>query len=782
MLKLRPYKSIDSATIISWIQDKKEFYQWSAGIMGDYPFSVEAFQDYSKSIDWDPSRFQMVVTKDSDPVGYFTFRYMDEEYLVGRLGFVILSPKYRQKGYGKMMIKLALHYGFDFLQVKKITLGVFENNEKACQCYLHAGFSLKEQVVKYDICGESWNCLEMETLSATGEESKEGSYELEESVIDDIIKRNHLRYAFQPIVEANSGNIYGYEALMRNTHGKGISAEAIMKYAKKSNQLYEIEKLTFYNVLAQIEEQNTLPEGRKIFINSIPGYQLKASDYENCFLRYSSLLKQCVVEITEKTEFVDQELEVLTERAKHAGFELAVDDYGTGYSNTTNLLKLNPGYIKIDHLLISNIHEDFKKQHFVKSIIEFGHENGILVLAEGVENAAELRFVIQLGVDLIQGFYTAKPSYELIDEIEPQIRNEILHANVRGQTQLNRNVYVVTDEKELPLMRVALEQNTAILISQPEFTLVGNPNYTAAMSIKIKDGCECRLVLRDIMLESFLDFPCIELGRDVKLTIVLEGNNEITKVGICVPDSSSLNIEGTGNLNIHVLGIQSYAIGNLWDAGVGSMRFAGTGKLSILVESDDGIGIGGGIFHEGDGLEISSGMVRIESASGRTIGIGCVRGNMPINIHHCDLQFELRVDKGIAIGCLDDNQNITVLETSLGIEASGNNISGIGSIHRTGGNITVKGCDVSMSINGQNVEMIGAKGGAPEIYLKDSILEFHGEGSEIVALGTQEMDAGVHLRRTNCNITIRSGHGRLYGAQQNQIRLEGGHIRGRVNE
>lgn len=109
--------------------------------------------------------------------------------------------------------------------------------------------------------------------------------------------------------------------------------------------------------------------------------------------------------------------------------QFAVDDYGTGYSNIVNLLRYKPNVIKIDRYLITEIQDDVNKQMFVKNTVEFAEQNNIQCLAEGVETKEELKAVISYGVDLIQGYYTAMPSEQVIREIDPKIVKEILEAN-----------------------------------------------------------------------------------------------------------------------------------------------------------------------------------------------------------------------------------------------------------------------------------------------------------------------------------------------------------------
>lgn len=83
-----------------------------------------------------------------------------------RLGFVIVDDEKRGQGYGKEMISLAVQYAFDFIKVNKISLGVFENNSAAIECYKSCGFKIVklENVESYHCMGEVWNCVEMELV------------------------------------------------------------------------------------------------------------------------------------------------------------------------------------------------------------------------------------------------------------------------------------------------------------------------------------------------------------------------------------------------------------------------------------------------------------------------------------------------------------------------------------------------------------------------------------------------------------------------------------------
>jgi EAL domain-containing protein (putative c-di-GMP-specific phosphodiesterase class I) len=115
------------------------------------------------------------------------------------------------------------------------------------------------------------------------------------------------------------------------------------------------------------------------------------------------------------------------------GIELALDDFGTGYSSESTMLKYPPKYLKIDMALIKNIHTDEDRQSLTKNMIAHGKRAGIRVLAEGVELKEEMEYLIEAGIDLMQGFYLCQPM--AVPPIElPEIKSEIeaVRARISG--------------------------------------------------------------------------------------------------------------------------------------------------------------------------------------------------------------------------------------------------------------------------------------------------------------------------------------------------------------
>ena len=165
MLRLRPYKKCDASKVVSWIQDEDIFYKWSAGRMGRYPLTAETLINHHEAQDYTDDYFPMVAVDGDTVVGHILMRFPTADTSVLRFGFVIVDGSLRGKGYGKQMMEIALKYAFEILQVKKVTIGVFDNNAPAIACYQSVGFVDTGIIEEYDLKGETWNCLELEATN-----------------------------------------------------------------------------------------------------------------------------------------------------------------------------------------------------------------------------------------------------------------------------------------------------------------------------------------------------------------------------------------------------------------------------------------------------------------------------------------------------------------------------------------------------------------------------------------------------------------------------------------
>lgn len=265
------------------------------------------------------------------------------------------------------------------------------------------------------------------TLPAMKEQkiSSKEQYEL----FNTLISKNMFSYHFQPIVHADNGEIYGYEALMRTDPLIGFNPLEVLDIAKEYQRLYDIERATLFNVMERFTKSPDDFSGKKVFINCLPGHFLSDTDSKLLGELYSSVIDNFVFEITEHESITDGELTKIRFMGNEKGTnDIAVDDYGTGHSNLVNLIKYSPQIVKIDRFLMTDIHKDANKQMLVKGVIDFARANNIKVLAEGIETQDELSKVIEMGVDFIQGYYTGRPILDPVPEIDEKIKNEICEA------------------------------------------------------------------------------------------------------------------------------------------------------------------------------------------------------------------------------------------------------------------------------------------------------------------------------------------------------------------
>lgn len=156
-LRLRPYNENDADTILSWSKDERAFYQWSAGVLGEYPVSREQFGFVNNLM-------AFTAINDDETIGFFTMRRPSQNFDELRFGFVIVDPEKRGQGYGKRMLQLGITFAKEIFGAKRVSLGVFENNESAYCCYKAVGFKdiVLEKTEKYTVLGKEWKCLELE--------------------------------------------------------------------------------------------------------------------------------------------------------------------------------------------------------------------------------------------------------------------------------------------------------------------------------------------------------------------------------------------------------------------------------------------------------------------------------------------------------------------------------------------------------------------------------------------------------------------------------------------
>lgn len=229
-----------------------------------------------------------------------------------------------------------------------------------------------------------------------------------------LINEELISYHFQPIIDAKDGSVFAYEALMRVNLPTLHSPADVLRLAREENCLHEVERITFFcasSAYQALENAGKVVPSALLFVNSIASQYLTPDELSEYSARYASILPRIVIEITEE-EGLDPKALRIKQTIPGSSGAFALDDYGSGYSNERSLLELSPNYIKIDLSIIRDIDTDANKRQIVSNTVSYAHQRGMKVVAEGLETADEVRTVLSLGVDLLQGFFLAMPQAE----------------------------------------------------------------------------------------------------------------------------------------------------------------------------------------------------------------------------------------------------------------------------------------------------------------------------------------------------------------------------------
>ena len=571
--------------------------------------------------------------------------------------------------------------------------------------------------------------------------------------VEEIIDGNLLKYYFQPIVSAWDGEIFSYEALMRSAADPSITPYHILKYAGINDRLGDIERATFMNVLEIIEREKDKLGNRAVFINSIPNVTLGSVDSD----KISELLKRnsdsAVVELTENAEADEGQLNILKDRYRNMNIRIAVDDYGTGYSNVRNLLRYTPNFVKIDRSLLSEINSDPKKRHFVRDIIEFCHDNNIWALAEGVETSAELKTVILMGVDLIQGFYTAKPSPELITSIPYEIKQEIRLYQTQRMDGKETHVFKVDSSERVLLDKLKKHGYKCIRILPMEedgdITIVGSSSLDTHIHIEVDSGFKGRITLESAHLSNAKGRPCIQLAEDCVVELSIFGECVLHKGGIYVPESSELTFTGVGALLINVNNSQFYGIGGHYAMRHGKLSFSANVEFILECYGHEGVAIGSGL---GGNIDIHQGVFNIKMNTNLGVAIGSMTGYTDLDVRNCAIETNTTFSKGAVIGSRDGDAELILHSMSYKGIVSGKETVCIGSVMGTS-KVTVDNSNFVSDARSDCMTILGSLYNDSSVRIHNISMDAAAGGAEAYIFGG--IKGNTHFECDNVDIQIK---------------------------
>lgn len=232
------------------------------------------------------------------------------------------------------------------------------------------------------------------------------------------LDRREFDVAFQPKIECLSGNLDGFEALARwNCPGYGmVPPDQFILMAERLNVIDSLTDQIFEKALAWLAQH--FPGTAHFMSLNVSAKSLtdfnRAESLEKLCRSHSLAPSRIILELTETSAMIDPvvSLDLLTEfRVK--GFNLSIDDFGTGFSSMAQLARFPFSELKVDKSFVISSAISQESHTITKSIVDLGHNLGLRVTAEGVEDQSTLDFLKSIGCDLAQGYFISRPMSSL---------------------------------------------------------------------------------------------------------------------------------------------------------------------------------------------------------------------------------------------------------------------------------------------------------------------------------------------------------------------------------
>ncbi|GLB58855.1 bifunctional diguanylate cyclase/phosphodiesterase [Cytobacillus sp. NCCP-133] len=251
-----------------------------------------------------------------------------------------------------------------------------------------------------------------------------------ESYLRKAMQKNEFYLCYQPLIDLESGNLYGSEALIRWNHPKLglVSPAEFIPLAEETGLIEEIGSWVLRTACKQNKRWQMLGhESLSISVN-VSAYQFQQPGFLNEVkkaLEISGLKPQYLtLELTESTMLRNVEYSIQVMQALQTlGVKVSIDDFGTGYSSLSYLKDFPINTLKIDRSFINNLSLNTSDIAIVKAIITMGHGLAVKVVAEGVETKEQIELLKELKCHYAQGFYIHKPLRT--NEFEEGLSNKV---------------------------------------------------------------------------------------------------------------------------------------------------------------------------------------------------------------------------------------------------------------------------------------------------------------------------------------------------------------------
>lgn len=230
------------------------------------------------------------------------------------------------------------------------------------------------------------------------------------------LSKHEFYVIYQPIYNINTGNVEGFEALLRwyNELLGYVTPDEFIPIAEKNHTIYDLGNFVLANACRFIKEMTTETFMPYVSVNVSP-IQLNQPFYLDNTLQIidscGAARNQIVIEVTESVTLEESgvnKLEILKQLNKE-GLKLAIDDFGTGYSSLNSIITLPLSYLKIDKSLVQGSNTNPESLAMIELLVTFSNRTNYKIIAEGIEDKSVHDAMRDIGITCGQGFLYSKP-------------------------------------------------------------------------------------------------------------------------------------------------------------------------------------------------------------------------------------------------------------------------------------------------------------------------------------------------------------------------------------
>lgn len=256
-----------------------------------------------------------------------------------------------------------------------------------------------------------YQVLEQAYADSLGEKEKDRRQE--SFFLEEVLESRLIQAVYQPVIWIPKSTVLGYEALSRVPQDKFNTITDLFKAAYENHCIWRLERLCREKAFQGIVDG--LRPNEYLFLNvepdSIHDPQLQSQETMDLLRKANLTPDRIVLEMTERSAVSDfTAFRKTLKYFQDQGFKMAIDDVGSAYSGLKSIAEVAPDYIKIDMSLIRDIHHREIKRELLSTIFRFSQTTGIRLIAEGVEKEEELKALIEIGVEFVQGFLFSRPA------------------------------------------------------------------------------------------------------------------------------------------------------------------------------------------------------------------------------------------------------------------------------------------------------------------------------------------------------------------------------------